>query len=373
MEIRREDKVWVLERTRHLHDPEKAPLLETAPLMPARRPEADSRPALPRNIGGRRTSPRTLRRILLAYLLGPFAAGRWHRFWTPASASGLAVIGGLLAFGLLDGGALAGGRLLQRVLFAVAAAASGIVVAGWCFSLMRTGESLSSPRQGVPTPLRRPGIAAFAGLWLPGFALLLAGSPRRAALALGNFGVLMAALLILRGAEEVVPTGVWIGYERMLAAALGTAFAAGLLWSAWALEGLRLQLARARMSGGVRGDRLALLLLAAVAVFAISFQPATLSEILHGKAESLAARGYRLLPLELERAALRMDDSRPAYWLRAAEYCESLGRDQDGARYRGALWLRWREYRDSVSGFAPEVRPATLAGSPAAGPPPSTL
>jgi len=354
MEIRREDKVWVLEKTRHLQEADNVRLLETAPLI--RPVQPGKTPTRTRPQATRSRSP--LPRVLLAYLLGPFAAGRWHRFWTPASAFGLIALGGLLAFGLLDIEPLAGGRPMPRILHVAAALGFLTALGGWSFALWRTGESLPGRRSDLPTPLRRPGVTAFIGLWLPGFALLLANFPRRAALALGNFGILVAALLFLRGSASVEATRVWIGYEYLLAGAVGVVLLTGLLGCAFALEGLRLQLAKTRGIGGVRGDRLALLLLAAMAAFLLSFQPTTLSETLHGRAESLAGKGYRLLPLELEKAALKLDDSRPGSWLRVADHCEALGRHQEAARYRGALWLRWREYRDCDSSSTPDVRPA---------------
>ena len=373
MEIRREDKVWVLDRTRHLRESEQPRQSEAAPLLRPRQSRPPQAPEGPAKAASERKDSRRLPwRFLLAFTIGPFAAGRRHPFWTPASALGLLVVVGLLSFGLLDGAELAKGRPVPRMLHAAAAAGLLVALAGWSHALSRAGDSLAKVRRQLPAWLRRPGLAAFVGLWLPGFALLLAGSPRRAALALWNVGMLGGALLFLLHVRSVEVGTVWIGYERLLLTALALVLVAGLLWIGWALEGLRLQLAGARIAGGLRGDRLALLLLASLGLFLLAFQPGTLSESLHGHARGLAQANYRLLPLVLERAALRLDDSRPDYWLGAAEYCERLGRDGEAARLRGELWVRWHEFRLRLGESELDLRPAATQGPvPRVSPPPT--
>ncbi len=338
----REDKVWVIDQTKHGEAIEPEPGLIAAPLV---RPVRPQRNPVPEASRGKR---RYLTRILLSYLLGPFAPGGWHRIWTPATALGLLVITGLLVSGKLGGEALAGGRYLARFQSGMAAVSILFILTGWCFSIFRVGSTRPSQRTGIPASLRKPGIAAFLGLLLPGFALLLAGSPRRAALAFWNVGLLATALIFVLGTRSPAVGTVWIGFEFMIAGALAIIIVTGLFWVVMALEGLRMQLATAQATGGVRGDRLALLLMASLAVFFLGFQPVAVSENLHFKAEILAKQGYRLLPLHLERAALRLDGSHPDYWLKAAGYCETLGREQEAARLRGTLWLRYRELQNTL-------------------------
>lgn len=338
----REDKVWVIDETKQGVVDEAKPGLVAAPLN---RPTRLMGPAAPK---ATRSGRRLLTRILLGYLLGPFAPGRWHRIWTPAGALGLLSMTALLLSGKLDGAALAGAHYLPRLLHGLAALSLLLVLSGWYSSIFRLGEDRSNRRGALPASLRKPGIVAFLGLWLPGIAFLLAGSPRRAALAFWNVGILVGALFFLLSMDSPAPGQVWIGFELIVAGALATIVVTGFVWITMALDGLRLQLASARVAGGLSGDRLALLLMASLAVFFLGFQPVAVSEDLHARAEVLASQGYRVIPLHLERAALRLDGSRPDYWLRAADYCEALGREQEAARYRGVLWLRYRELRNTL-------------------------
>jgi hypothetical protein len=352
MSNERDSKVWVIDETKQDGASGVPAKLQSAPLVRAR------------GYRERKTSAageRPLLRILLAYLLGPFAADRWHPFWTPAAALGLLLSSLLMATGLLDSSELARGRSLALFLHGMAALGILVTLSGWSLAIRGAGATLARQRHALPAMLRRPGPAAFVGLWLPGFALLLAGSPRRAAMALWNFGPLACALFILLRPGHAQGWTVWVGYERLLAVALVTTLAAGLLWMAWALEGLRVQLRHVRSAGGLRGDRLALWLLASLAVFFIAFQPVGTAEILHRRADMLAGQGFRLLPLTLERAALHLDGSRPDYWLRAADHCEALGREQEAAQFRGRIWLQWRELQDSLG---TSLREMGLASSP---------
>jgi hypothetical protein len=311
-----------------------------------------SNPRLARSPGRekRTAEDRPLKRILLTYLLGPFAKGRWHPLWTPVAALGLLLLIILQVTRLLDPSELAQGRPLAQVFHWLAAVALLLVLSGWSLALLSVGETLG--RKGkitIPAVLRRPGPVAFLGLWLPGFSQLLAGSPRRAALAMWNLGPLACALFILLlHPTRTVGGGIWIGYERLLLMALLTSVIAALFWISCALDGLRLQLNRAGMTGELRGDRLALWFMASLVIFFLTFEPVTTAENLHRQANALADRGFLLLPLTLERAALHLDDSDPDYWLSAVDYCEELGRFQEAMHLRGKLWSHWQEMRDSL-------------------------
>lgn len=365
MVTNRDGKVWVIEGgvdpAADLHEAEeqeRPAALEPAPLVPQTRA---------RKVNTREPSARALRRIVLAYALGPFLPGGRHPLWTPLALLGIALPLVLLLSGLLDASELARGRPLGVALHAVAAAALLAGFASWSRALL---GAAGVRRADLPGALRRPGIAAFIGLWLPGFALLLAGRSRRAALALWNVAPLACALWLLfapRGAEGWT---LWLGFERVLIGAFIVLVISSLAWLAWALEGLRLQLSGQRSRGGLRGDRLVLWLLASLALFFFTFQPVTTAEDLHREAGALAGQGYRLLPLLYERAALGLDDSRPDYWLRTADYCERLGRSEEAAQLRGALWLHWRELgatlatQPSVVVMQPSPRPPSAKSAP---------
>lgn len=298
--------------------------LVAAPLRRRRRPEA-----------------RPLSRIARAYGLGPLGSLiGGARGWEQTQAL-LALIAGLF-WVILQlppvAAALPAAPRLTVALFC------GLVLLGaWSRELALVAGGRRLETEQLPAWMRRSPLAALLSLPLPGFGLLVAGRPGRAALALLNAGLTVQALLVLGGlARGLGSRGVSTALEIWLAAAAFALVLGSLLWLASALDGARLLAAAQRRPRVVPADRYALALLLAFVLFAAGFKPADLAGDLDGVAAALQERGFRHLPLGCELWALRLDPGRPEYALRAADLAAASQRPVLAGALLYAVRERWQ-------------------------------
>jgi hypothetical protein len=178
----------------------------------------------------------------------------------------------------------------------------------------------------------------------------LTGHHRRAACAAWLSGLLAVSVFILSRAAWLWSWNRGAGAEALEGTTLehifigmGMACIVGAIaWIVQALDGGRLAEHRFQQSGRHTSGGAAFALLAALAMFALLFQPASVAETLDDLALSAEYEGFLLLPLHAELAAMRLDPSRPVFAVRAAELYEELGREENAWIIRSELVARWK-------------------------------
>lgn len=315
---------------------------------PAPRPE-------PKPVRRARPLPRMHFALLLAltYLLGPAALlltdrGRGNRTW---------LFVGLVS--MLAGAALGFGH--DRILAAVGAgwAVTGlagivtvVVFAGfsaWSRALYLVGDVDSavqkSRRESLPRWARQAWFAGALGLVAPGAGLVLSGRARQGALtlwsclwaALAGLTLWHAPWLWRNVASGGGATTASDRLEIYFLAAVLVAVLGVLGWVAQALESGRSSLQRRGVVGSEHGDRYALALLGALAVFAITVDTADIAQRLDHQVVRLRDQGCRVAPLSLALAAQRLDPSQSRYSIQAMDLYTELGREEQAEKVRGRL------------------------------------
>jgi hypothetical protein len=196
---------------------------------------------------------------------------------------------------------------------------------------------------------------ASAGWLVPGLGLQFAGHRRAAAACLWLSGPLVFATLVMWNAGWLWSWNLAAGSGGLPAAFLEWLFlgvvalgcTSAVAWIVQALEGVR-RTRLHRRSMGRRGDWTALALAGAIAVFVVAFEPADVARDLDALAISLEQDGYRVLPLHLARATVRLDPSRPGYLLHAMELHQALGQGWRAQELRAELEERMGPYVSSL-------------------------
>jgi hypothetical protein len=224
--------------------------------------------------------------------------------------------------------------------------------------------------------IRHPGVVGAAGLVVPGLGLVLAQRSRPSGWLFGLTAPLAAAGLVLlhatwlweRRATSVTPGLSAPALETVFLAAAGIVATVGLVWLVQALEGVR----RAAPSPSPRVSGLVSVgLLVAIAAFGIGFRPADVAARLGSTAGSFQRDGWRVVPLVLTEAAVRLDPATPDYLARAAGLHAALGRGEAAHACRDRLAERARDWSAAArqAGRPPRpsssVAPATPAGQAA--------
>lgn len=291
--------------------------------------------------------------VMLSYVLGPFALlltreGRKNRIWlSVAIGSGIASV--LIVWrwkailSLLEGRGI---TVVPVVLVSSLVILTGITA--WARALLVMGRrNLLLPRL-LPKWIKRPGPIGALGLIVPGLGLFIAGYPKRGTYAFWMVGTLIVSVLVLSNAGYI--WGLHRGAGTIAGDALEMVFivmaAVGLLgaatWIIQALDGARLAERRFVRSEGPRGDMAAFALIVALVLFAVLFEPVSVAESLDRFSVSSHGDGYRIMPLYIELAAMRIDPSQPVFTARAAELYDELGRHDKADLMRDELYGRWR-------------------------------
>lgn len=273
--------------------------------------------------------------IALTWLLGPFAvaltpAGRRHRGWLAlglaSGTAGLAVtvvpydrfvpLTGLatpLAWGSLATLAVIGG------------------FSAWARAVL-LGAAHLPPLHRLPRWCRSRAAVAALGLAAPGCGMLTGGSRWRAALWLWALWPAALGLLVLRGApgmwrhlQSTLPdraaSDLLEGWLLLSAAAVALG---ALAWLVQALEGAR-RLSPAPALARARGDWFAVALGVSCAALAIGGNPRLAARHLGDAALALQTEGLTVIPLQLTRAAARLDPADAGYAVAAIALHEARG------------------------------------------------
>jgi len=293
--------------------------------------------------------------VILSYILGPLAmfttpVGRRSRLWAPLAGISAALIIVLL---------LGWGSILSRfgergfVILPLMLAASVSMLAGftvWARAVYLIGRYRPVLARDIPEPLKKPALIGMLGFLVPGLGLILTGHHRRAAIAAWLSGLLAVSVFVLSRAAWLWSWNRGAGSEALEGTTLEHLFIdmgiAGIVgaiaWIVQALDGSRLARRKYGQNGRHSSGGAAFALLAALALFALLFQPASVAETFDDLALSAEYEGFRLLPLHAELAAMRLDPSRPAFAVRAADLYDELGCGENARIIRHELVARWR-------------------------------
>jgi hypothetical protein len=290
----------------------------------------------------------------LAYLAGPITVSRW-----------LDGRGGLLWSLLGFGSVLTGFTLLMLLsrfeawvettsfglfwwLLIVPSLVflSGLV---WARSVAAAGKLYPVDYSRLPRGLRAPAAIAAAGALVPGLGLTLTGRSRLAGWSFFLVAPLAAAGVVFSRwqwlwdrSRTPVPAGISSpSLEIVFMATIAVAVAAAVFWLVQALDGAR-RVSTSRSI--VVADTASLALLASLAVFAVAFRPSRVAVNLHATAVTLRSDGYRLIPLGLNEAAIRLDPASPAYLVETAELYRAIGLHDKAEEKRRFLEAKANEY-----------------------------
>jgi len=293
--------------------------------------------------------------VLLSYLLGPLAIlttreGRTSRFWVALAAGSVAVTLSLLIGWnfILSRFGEKGFVILPLMLLTSVSILTGFTV--WARAVYLIGRHRALLHRNIPDPLRKPNLIGMLGLLAPGLGLLVTGYYRRAALTLWVIGSFALSLFVLYHAAWLWSWNRGAGSEALQGTTLEHLFIGmgivgifgALVWIVQALDGARLAERRFARNAHSPGNAAAFALLAALVVFVLMFQPASVAETLDYFAVSARHEGYRILPLHAELAAMRLDPSSPAFAVKAAELYDQLGRHENAQALREELFERWK-------------------------------
>ena len=291
---------------------------------------------------------------LLAYFLGPLAIaatrqGRKSMVWLVIAVSSTAVS----AISLWKWGSVfsrpATGEFIDGVWILGGCLAAAIAFTIWSHAVALIGHQRGTALRRLPDWVKRPWVAGPFGLLLPGLGLFITGHARRAAFALWMSGAALISTLVLShsgwiwswneasGAVAFAPHTL-----EYLFLALGTVvFFGALTWIVQVLDGARLAGSRNTRQARVRGDVIAVVLLASILIFAVSFEPGLISQTLDDFAVAAYSEGLKVIPLHAVRSAAALDPSNPVYVLHIASIYEDLGKSREARALRMELWNRW--------------------------------
>lgn len=291
---------------------------------------------------------------LLSYFLGPLAIaatrqGRKSSVWLVIAVAATAVS----AIALWMWGSVfsrpATGEFIDGAWIFVGCLAIIAAFTVWSHAVALIGHQRSTALRRLPGWIKRPWIAGPLGLLLPGLGLFITGHARRAALALWISGAALISTLVLLHAQWI-----WSWNEasgavafaphtlEYLFLALGVVVLFGVFtWIVQVLDGARLAGSRNTRQARVRGDVIAVALLASILIFAVSFEPGLISQTLDDFAVAAYSEGFKVIPLHAVRSAAVLDPSKPIYVLHAASIYEDLGRSGEARALRLELWDRW--------------------------------
>jgi len=294
--------------------------------------------------------------LSLTYLLGPFAIlliprGRRSKFWViTALASGLSGAVILWHWQNMLAWIEDGFPIQLWFFFTFFVILTGFTV--WARAVRCAGGDNTIVTQNLPWLLRKPWAIGILGLLFPGLGLLLAGRPKRAALAIWMFGpMVMSALVIAhtmwlwkwhQNAGSAVISGNNLEYVLMvtvLFAALGI-----LAWIGQALDGARWMSLKLASSRRARGDWVAAALLVAIVAYVTVSEPTSVAKQFDRFAGTMRQEGFRVIPLCLMHTAIWLDPSQPVYVIQASELYEELGRQDTATRLRDKLVESWKPY-----------------------------
>jgi hypothetical protein len=305
--------------------------------------------------GNRSPRAASLSGVIFSDLLGPLAIlttrqGRESKFWVALAAASAGMMLSLL-FGwnhILAGLGEKGFVIVPLMLLMSMSILVGFTV--WARAVYLLGGNRALFTQNLPDPLKRPGLVGALGFLVPGLGLLVTGHHRRAAFTVWLTGLFALSIFCLSRAAWLWSWNRGAGSDALRGATLEnlfiimgiTAAFGTLVWIVQALDGARLAERRFVRNANPSGNATAFVLLASLVIFVLMFEPASIADTLDRFAVSAEYEGYRLLPLHAELAAMRLDPSKPAFAIRAAELYDGLGRNESAQNIREEMFERWK-------------------------------
>ena len=308
----------------------------------------------------KRNSHKGWKQILIAYLLGPviqpfMSNGRRRIIWSVMGPGSVAVGVTLLVFRshfttLIEAGYY--GVLLW--LITVSAVVLSFITA-WAAAI----SSVNSKREGRGSKqsfwVRDPRCVSSFGFIVPGLGLMITGHPRRAAWAFWILGPLAVASIVLLNWRwlwecsrvSAAPGISGVALETVFVVAAGVAAMAILSWIIQALEGARL--VSSHCSNRL-GDTVGIALLVSLVLLLVLFRPVSFAQELHSASVPLQQNGFKLIPLTMNEAAMRLDSATPVYLASAAELNEIMGMKTAAHAKREILEQRAKEYIEFIPG-----------------------
>ena len=233
----------------------------------------------------------------------------------------------------------------------------------WSRAVWLTGRDVRFVPERLPDFMRHPVAVGVSGLLLPGAGYLIAGHPRRAAAMVWTTGPMALATLAIWQAEwlwavnrasgvQGLPLNIM---ELVFVAAVATLLIGGLAWSTSLFDAARLAAFRAGQRASARADWLGFAVVLAVIAFVATLAPEKMARNMDQVATGMRYDAYRLIPLGMEHAAMRLDPSRPRYVMRAAELHELLNQTEAANELQEQLRTRWQEYAEYLLRHEAEV------------------
>jgi hypothetical protein len=227
---------------------------------------------------------------------------------------------------------------------------TGVTV--WSRGIFLVGNRIVSSGFRLTRRLRTPWATAVLGFVLPGLGFILIGSPLRAACALWLVSPLIGSVLVMARApwlwswnQSAGPYGMSSNtLEALILTTVAVALLGGLAWVLQALVAARDIVNRNIGFRASEGSLIAAALLIALIALGALVDPVSLAEELDYYALALHGEGFRVTPLYLSFAAVKLDPSRPVYELHAVDLHESMGRHQTASRMRNELDERMKPY-----------------------------
>lgn len=227
-------------------------------------------------------------------------------------------------------------------------------VQGWSRAVYLAGRDSRFVPERLPDFLRHPIAVGLMGGLFPGAGYLIAGHPRRAAATAWMIGPMLLSALTLWQAEwlwninrssgaQGLPLA---GMEIVFLVSAAVLLTCGLFYATSLFDAARLTSSRSGQRASARADWLGFaVVLVAIAFFA-TLAPVKLARNLDRLAFSMQHEEYRMIPLGMERAAMRLDPSRPRYVMRAAQLHDRLDHSVQSQTLRHDLRTRWHEYAE---------------------------
>jgi hypothetical protein len=354
------------------HAPEQEVKLDLTPLG-ARQPVSTPRPDEPvqvsriflepeeelrRRIRLRQT-PRPLLMLVLSYTLGGMAPafldmGKRRFTWAFLTLTSAAIWGATVWKWPLLRAWIETGRLPLLPCMVVLGVVTLLLVQAWSRSVWLAAQDVRFVPERLPGLLRRPVSVALVGALLPGAGYLMAKHARRAASVVWIVGPLALAGLTLWQGEwfwnvnrasgvQGLPLPVM---ELIFIASVAVLLLGGLIWVTSAFDAARLAAFRAGQRASARADWLGFAVIAVTVAFFVTLAPENMARNLDQLATGMRHDGYRIIPLGMQHAAMRLDPSRPRYVMRAAELHDLMNQPEAAHELREQLRTRWQEYAE---------------------------
>ncbi len=301
-----------------------------------------------------RSTQRSWKPLVTAYLLGPVTVSRWVTGTKGAAWAATGALSVFVAFLLVvfhsrfDAwlGNSSNGVLTWFLIVPLLVTVTGSV---WARSVTAAGRRCPATLSRLPRRLRSGAAITALGMLVPGLGLMLTGRVKRAGWAFALVipaGVTAAAILrwpwlwdLNRSA--INPGLSSVALEFVLLSTVSIAAVCALAWIVQALDGAR---GAGHRPSHVFADAAGATLIVSLVVFAVAFKPVSVARNLSASALPMRHDSYRLIPLAITEAASWLDPANPVYIAEAAELYRALGNRKKAREKRDILEQRAAAY-----------------------------